>query len=215
MGLKPFCSCAACMVCLCQPAFSLCVHAWLLGCVWLFATACTVAYQVPLSMDSPGKNTGVGCHALLQGIFWLKDQTRSLALHADSLPSEPPAKPSTVTSPALFSGETHPSLPVQSHFGVWFSPCQSCWAHPGVVLLTFLWLMLFGLLLLMIMTQFCASAFSVWCNHPGTSSLSRLSAVADLNEDILQCSVSRAKESAQGLHGLHSWEFFVYTARVC
>ena len=25
--------------------------------------------------DSPGKNTGVGCHALLQGIFWPRDQT--------------------------------------------------------------------------------------------------------------------------------------------
>ena len=25
--------------------------------------------QAPLSMDSPGKNTRVGCHALLQGIF--------------------------------------------------------------------------------------------------------------------------------------------------
>ena len=24
--------------------------------------------QAPLSMDSPGKNTGVGCHALLEGI---------------------------------------------------------------------------------------------------------------------------------------------------
>ena len=30
---------------------------------------CTVARQAPLSMDSPGKNTGVGCYALLQGIF--------------------------------------------------------------------------------------------------------------------------------------------------
>ena len=28
-----------------------------------------VCSQAPLSMDSPGKNTGVGCHALLQGIF--------------------------------------------------------------------------------------------------------------------------------------------------
>ena len=27
-----------------------------------------VARQAPLSWDSPGKNTGVGCHALLQGI---------------------------------------------------------------------------------------------------------------------------------------------------
>ena len=28
--------------------------------VWLFVTPWTVAYQVPLSMDSPGKNTGSG-----------------------------------------------------------------------------------------------------------------------------------------------------------
>ena len=37
--------------------------------VRLFATLWTVARQAPLSMNSPGKNTGVGCHALLQGIF--------------------------------------------------------------------------------------------------------------------------------------------------
>ena len=44
-------------------------------------------------MDSPGKNSGVGCHPLLQGIF----QTQALnpglepgspTLQADSLPSE-------------------------------------------------------------------------------------------------------------------------------
>ena len=39
--------------------------------------------------DSPGKNTGVGCHALLHGT----SQPRSPALQADSLPSEPPGKP--------------------------------------------------------------------------------------------------------------------------
>ena len=39
--------------------------------------------------DPPGKNTGVGFHALLQGIF----QPRSPALQMDSLPSEPPGKP--------------------------------------------------------------------------------------------------------------------------
>ena len=33
--------------------------------VQLFATPCTVALQAPLSWDSPGKNTRVGCHALL------------------------------------------------------------------------------------------------------------------------------------------------------
>ena len=37
--------------------------------VQLFVTPQTAAHQAPLSMDSPGKNTGVGCHALLQGIF--------------------------------------------------------------------------------------------------------------------------------------------------
>ena len=35
----------------------------------LFVVLWTVACQDPLSMDSPSKNTGVGCHALLQGIF--------------------------------------------------------------------------------------------------------------------------------------------------
>ena len=34
-----------------------------------YGHAChTVAHQAPLS-DSPGKNTGVGCHTLLQGII--------------------------------------------------------------------------------------------------------------------------------------------------
>ena len=39
---------------------------------------------------SPGKNTGVGCHALLQGIFPTQG---SPTFQADSLPSEPPGKP--------------------------------------------------------------------------------------------------------------------------
>ena len=40
-----------------------------LGRVRLFVTLWTVAYQVPPSMGYPGKNTGVGCHFLLQDIF--------------------------------------------------------------------------------------------------------------------------------------------------
>ena len=35
----------------------------------LCATPWTAARQPPLSMEFPGKNTGVGCHALLQGTF--------------------------------------------------------------------------------------------------------------------------------------------------
>ena len=34
-----------------------------------FATPWTVAHQAPCPWDSPGKNTGVGCHSLLQGVF--------------------------------------------------------------------------------------------------------------------------------------------------
>ena len=33
--------------------------------VRLFTTPWTAAYQAPLSMDCPGKSTGVGCHCLL------------------------------------------------------------------------------------------------------------------------------------------------------
>ena len=38
-----------------------------LSCVWLFVTPWTVAYEAPPSiLDSPAKNTRVGCHFLLQ-----------------------------------------------------------------------------------------------------------------------------------------------------
>ena len=37
--------------------------------VQLFATLWTIAHQAPLSMGFSSKNTGVGCHALLQVIF--------------------------------------------------------------------------------------------------------------------------------------------------
>ena len=66
--------------------------------VRLFVTVWTVTYQVPL-WDSAGKNSGVGCHALLlQGIF----PTQGLNLHllcllhwqVGSLPPELCEKPS-------------------------------------------------------------------------------------------------------------------------
>ena len=40
-----------------------------LSCVQLFVTPRIVAHQVPLSMDFPSKNTGVGCHFPAPGIF--------------------------------------------------------------------------------------------------------------------------------------------------
>ena len=55
--------------------------------IQLFETVRTAAHQAPLSRDSPGKNTGVGCHALLQGIF-----------------SDPGIKPVSLEPPALVGG---------------------------------------------------------------------------------------------------------------
>ena len=61
----------------------------MLSCVRLFETPWTVARQAPVSLDFPDKNTGVGCHFLLQGIFPTQGSNPSLLhlLHwqADSL----------------------------------------------------------------------------------------------------------------------------------
>ena len=45
------------------------MRAQLLSSVWLFATPWTIACQAPPPWDSPGKNVGVSCHFLLQGIY--------------------------------------------------------------------------------------------------------------------------------------------------
>ena len=55
---------------------------------------------------SPGKNSGVNCHALLQGTSPAGIEPRSPALQVDSLLSEPPGKlkNSGVGSPSLLQG---------------------------------------------------------------------------------------------------------------
>ena len=65
--------------------------------VWLFATLWTIAHQVSLSVDSPGKNTGVGYYVLLREIFPTQGSNLHLLclLHwqVGSLPA-PPGKSS-------------------------------------------------------------------------------------------------------------------------
>ena len=66
----------------------------LLSRVWPFAAPWTIAGHAPLSMESPSKNTGVGCLALPPGD--LPDpgiEPGSPTLQAESSPSEPPGKP--------------------------------------------------------------------------------------------------------------------------
>ena len=48
--------------------------------------------------DSLGKSTGLGCHALLQGIF----QPRSSALQVDFLPSDSSGKPKSIYNAEQF-----------------------------------------------------------------------------------------------------------------
>ena len=67
------------------------------SCLALCGPMDCVARQAPLSMDSPGKSTGVGCCALLQGISSTQgpSASRLCLLHwqAGSLPLVPPGKP--------------------------------------------------------------------------------------------------------------------------
>ena len=61
--------------------------------VQLFATPWTVARpSLSVHGDFPGKNTGVGCHFLLQGIFPTQESIGSPTLQADALQFEPPGK---------------------------------------------------------------------------------------------------------------------------
>ena len=57
----------------------------------------TVPTRLLYPWDSPGKNTGMGCHALLQGIFLTQGLNphlvRLLHWQAGSLPPAPPGKP--------------------------------------------------------------------------------------------------------------------------
>ena len=57
-------------------------------------TPLTVAHGATLSMDFPGKNTGVGCHFLLQGNLPNSGiEPTSPALLGGLFSTEPPGKP--------------------------------------------------------------------------------------------------------------------------
>ena len=74
------------------------------SCVQLLVILWTMA-RLLCPWDPPGKNTGVGYHALLQGIFQTQGSNPILfgLLHwqAGSLPLAPPGKPKKLYSKAL------------------------------------------------------------------------------------------------------------------
>ena len=65
-----------------------------------FLTLCDPMDSLLCPWDYPGKNTGVGFHFLLQGIFPTQGSNphllRLLHWQADSLPTVPPGKPQPV-----------------------------------------------------------------------------------------------------------------------
>ena len=76
--------------------------------VQLFVTPWTIACRLLCPWDSPGKNTGVGFHALLQGIFLTQGSNphllRLLHWQAGSLPLVPPGKPFLTCETGLVLG---------------------------------------------------------------------------------------------------------------
>ena len=75
----------------------------------------TVAAKLLCPWDSPGKNTGMGCHALLRGIFPTQGSNLCLqhlpALQAGSLALTPPGKPiNSITSDKGINYQSQTSL---------------------------------------------------------------------------------------------------------
>ena len=71
-----------------RPQGHVCAHMHAHSRVRLFMTPWTVARQAPLSMEFSRKNTGVGCHFLLQGIFpaWGSNPHLLHLLHWQAVP---------------------------------------------------------------------------------------------------------------------------------
>ena len=86
-----------------------------------------VAHQAPCPGDSPGKNTGVGCHFLLQGIFPTQGLNPHLLplLHwrAGSSPLAPPGKPAS-------DWNTCNRLTCPQKRSVWSQACHSWMLSP-------------------------------------------------------------------------------------
>ena len=59
------------------------------------------------SWDSPGKNTGVGCHALLQGIFWSRGLNLHLSCLSHLLHWQGGSLPKWHPTPVFLPGKSH------------------------------------------------------------------------------------------------------------
>ena len=102
-------------------------HVPLLGPPW------SVAARLLCPRGSPGKNTGVGCHFLLQEIFQTQESNLGLlhcrripALQADSLRTEPWGKPHFVLVTVFFAFISLSLFPQSAYASSWnrFDDCS-------------------------------------------------------------------------------------------
>ena len=106
----------------------------LLSFVWFFVTPWTVTHQAPLFLGFPGKNTGVGCHFLLQGIFPTQRSNPHLLClphwQMGSLPLVPPREPLPFNDLSIFLGTLarYLSLLISA---AWLRHCRDPWLDPG------------------------------------------------------------------------------------
>ena len=91
----------------------------------------------PVHGDSPGKNTGVGCYALLLGIFPTQGLNMGplclLHWQAGSLPLEPPEKPfekEELSSSPVWAASTHQVAPLSllGEMALLFNSLNMDWA---------------------------------------------------------------------------------------
>ena len=104
------------------------------SCVWLCATPETAAHQAPPSLGFPGKNTGVGCHFLLQ-CMKVKSESevaQSCATLSDPMDRSPPGSTTHGFSREVYwSALPFPSSMHESEKWKW-SPSvvsDSSWPH--------------------------------------------------------------------------------------
>ena len=105
----------------------------------------------PSSWDFPGKNTGVGCHALLQGIFPTQGSNpRLLHWQVSSFTTEPPEKPSFLSTNRQIRNHPQKSQLYHLIFKSWLSGhsnlfCGYPWLSFNFFFLFFpLWLLLYN-----------------------------------------------------------------------
>ena len=96
-------------------------------------TTRTVAARLLCPWDFPSKNTGVGCHFLLQGIFLTQRSNPHLLFDRQILYTEPWEAWKTFTTRLKLS-QVHISIAIMTPgpllFSVWY-PGQQHWYHPG------------------------------------------------------------------------------------